>query len=156
MQNFIKDIQLDLVIMGMNAHDKKKAFQSLAKKAAPFCGLPESELFEKLMLCEEKASSGIGDGVAIPHIKSEKLKKPFVALVRLSQPIPFNALDDEPVDIICLVLSKDSEGPVYLRRLSRITRMLRHEDLRRNLREAKDENAMRAALSDSSEWMIAA
>lgn len=156
MQNFAKDIRLDHIIPNLKAGDKEKAFQAIAEQVAPLCGVTTEGLFNKLIQREAQASSGIGDGVAIPHVKFQRLEKPFVTLIRLGHPIAFNALDDAPVDIICLVLSQESEGPVYLRRLSRITRMLRNEDLRRSLRDAKDEDSIRIVMSDSSEWMIAA
>jgi len=156
MRNSVKDIQLDLVVPDLAAVNKKKVFQILAKQAAPFCGLDERDLFERLMEQEKQSGSGIGDGVAIAHLTPENLERPFVAFVKLEKPVAFQALDDEPVDLVCLVLSPEKDGPLHLQRLSRITRLMRHKALRRNLRSAQSESAIRSVMTDSAEWVIAA
>lgn len=157
MQDLGKDIRLDLIIPNMKVNNRKQALEALSEKAAPLCGLSEAELFDNLIGREKGANSGIGDGVAIPHAKLGQIKKPFIALARLDNPISYDSVDDEPVNLICLVLSPAQEGPIYLQHLSRISRLLRRRELRKQLQNAKDANAIKAAFEMAlADWAIAA
>ncbi|GJL85596.1 MAG: nitrogen regulatory protein [Micavibrio sp.] len=157
MRNFVKDIRIDLIIPNMKVNNRRQALEALTEKAAPVCSISKPELLDHLISREETANSGIGDGVAIPHIKFRQLDKPFIALARLDEAVAFDSIDGEPVSLICMVLSPEQEGPLYLQRLSRISRLLRRKELRQQLLNAKDAKAMCTAVESAlTDWAVAA
>lgn len=149
MHGYSNGICVDHVIVDFNATDKRDALSLLAHRVAPLCGLAADEIFESLSGRDRTLHSGIGEGVAIPHVRMKRIKKPFVTIARLTDAIPYNSADNEPVNLICMVLSPAQEGPAYLQRLSRISRLLRRKELRTQLLAARNENEMRAALTSA-------
>ena len=157
MHGFIKDFQIDLIIPNMKVKSRRQALEALAEKAAPLCGLLASDLLDYLTDSEETANSGIGDGVAIPHARLRQIDKSFIALARLDNAIAYDSVDNEPVNLICMVLSPEDEGPLSLQRLSRISRLLRRKELRQQLLGAKNAEAMDAVIESAlAMWAIAA
>lgn len=153
---FGKNIHPDLILPHMKAISQKQAFQVLAREAAPVCGLPEKDIEKRLAQQERKQSSGIGDGVAIPHLHFRRIDQPCIVLARLDQPIEYEALDGQPVDLICMLLAPIRDGALNLQRLAFISRMFRNARLRERLREAQSKDAIKTALLDSPELMKAA
>ncbi len=149
MQSYSKDICVDLIISDLNAADRSEALSTLARHAAPLCGLAADEIFGALNGSDRTAHSGIGDGIAIPHVRMKRIKRPFIAIARLANAIPYKSVDNEPVNIICMVLSPTQEGPLYLQRLSRISRLLRRKELQTQLLTARNENDMRNAIASA-------
>jgi PTS system nitrogen regulatory IIA component len=149
MRNFSDDIYLDLILPHMKAISRKQALQVLAREASPLCNLAEEEILKHLLENAAHGRSGIGEGVAIPHARFENLAKPCIILARLDKAIEYDALDGAPVDIICAILSPESDGPLNLQRLALITRVLRGITLCQRLREAGSTDAIRAALLES-------
>lgn len=156
MNNFSKDIRFNLILPEVKADNNKRAFAAIAEQTAPLCGLPEADLLERFLDREKIASSGIGGGVAIPHMKFRRLDKPFMILAKLSKEVEFKAVDGEPVDLVCIIMSPDKDGPVHLRRLSRVTRMLRNAMLCDRLRAADDVKSMIDVLMENDQLMMAA
>ena len=113
-------------------------------------------LLDCMMDKEKDATSGVGHGVAIPHLKLSGIDKPFTALVSLNNALDFEAPDNKPVDLVCLVISPESDGPLHLRRLSRISRMLHNESLHEKICETDDADAIHALFMAPEEWMMAA
>ncbi len=105
-------ISQEAVVVGLKASSKKQAIQELATKAAELTGLSEREIFDTLLQRERLGSTGVGHGVAIPHGKLVKLDKLVGFFARMEKPIDFDALDDQPVDLIFLLLAP--EGPVRI------------------------------------------
>lgn len=97
-----------------------------------------------------------GDGVIVADTKLKGLKAPLIALSTLHDDIDFNAPDGVGANIFCIVLSPESQGVVHLRLISRIVRLLKHEDIRAGLLSARDEHEMRVVLGDSEQYMMAA
>ncbi len=149
-------IHFDLLCLDISAMSAKQVLQHLAKDCAAYISCDEHELLSALLLRERNAPSGIGGGVAIPHLQLPGLKERFVCLVTLQHPAEFGAADDQPADIVCLLLSPEAHGNIHLRGLSRITRMLQNPQLQKRLREAEDEQVMRAFLTDPDGWLLAA
>ncbi|HBR68858.1 MAG TPA: transcriptional regulator [Rhodospirillaceae bacterium] len=149
MHGYSNGICVDLVIADLKAADKRDALSLLAHRVAPLCGLAADEIFEALSGRNRTLHSGIGEGIAIPHVRMKRIKKPFVTIAKLENAIPYNSVDDEPVNLICMVLSPTQEGPLYLQRLSRISRLLRRKELRMQLLAARNENDMRAAIASA-------
>ena len=93
-------IKPEAVIGSLKANSKKQAIQAIAEKAAELTGIPEREIFETLLQREKLGSTGVGGGIAIPHGKLASLERIFGLFARLPKPIDFEALDDQPVDLV--------------------------------------------------------
>jgi PTS system nitrogen regulatory IIA component len=86
--------------------------------------------------------------VAIFHLSSNKIAKPFTAFARLTHLVDFNSIDSQPVDMVFLLMSPAYDGPLHLRRLSRITRRFKNEKFRESLRGASDSELLYALWND--------
>jgi nitrogen PTS system EIIA component len=135
------------VIPALKVTSKKQAIQELAGKAAKLTGQNERTVFETLMQREKLGSTGVGNGIAIPHGKLVKLEKLFGLFARLERPVDFDALDGQPVDLIFLLLAPEAAGADHLKALARVARLLRDPDVARKLRESRDAEALYAVLT---------
>ncbi len=135
------------VIPALQVTTKKQAIQALAAKAAELTGHNERAIAEILLQREKLGSTGVGNGIAIPHGKLPKLGRLFGLFARLEHPIDFEALDNQPVDVIFLLLAPEAAGADHLRALARIARLLRDADVAQKLRESQDANALYAVLA---------
>jgi PTS system nitrogen regulatory IIA component len=138
------------VIPALKVNSKKQAIQELAAKAAKLTGQNERVIFETLLQREKLGSTGIGDGIAIPHGKLPKLEKLFGMFARLDRPVDFDALDGQPVDLIFLLLAPEAAGADHLKALARVARLLRDGETVRKLRESRDAEALYAVLALST------
>src|SRR5215813_9813562 len=134
------------VVPALKVNSKKQAIQELAARAAELTGHPEREILEILQQREKLGSTGIGNGIAIPHGKLPKLEKLFGLFARLDRPIDFEALDGQPVDLVFLLLAPETAGADHLKALARVARLLRDADVARKLRESRDGEAIYAVL----------
>jgi PTS system nitrogen regulatory IIA component len=134
------------VIPALKVNSKKQAIQELAAKAAQLTGQGDRTIFETLMQREKLGSTGVGNGIAIPHGKLPKLGKLFGLFARLDRAIEFDALDGQPVDLIFLLLAPEAAGADHLKALARIARLLRDPEVARKLRESRDAEAIYAVL----------
>ena len=96
---------------------------------------------------EKLGSTGVGNGIAIPHGKLPKLDKLFGLFARLDRPIDFEALDGQPVDLVFLLLAPEAAGADHLKALARVARLLRDPEVARKLRESRDAEALYAVLT---------
>jgi PTS system nitrogen regulatory IIA component len=135
------------VIPALKVNSKKQAIQELAAKAAKLTGQNERGIFDTLMQREKLGSTGVGNGIAIPHGKLVKLDKLFGLFARLERPVDFDALDGQPVDLIFLLLAPEAAGADHLKALARVARLLRDPDVARKLRESRDAEALFAVLT---------
>ncbi|MEE2995722.1 MAG: PTS IIA-like nitrogen regulatory protein PtsN [Pseudomonadota bacterium] len=134
----IEDIlSADRIVTSLDAGSKKHALQELAGKAASQTGLQEHEIFDVLMQRERLGTTGVGSGIAIPHGKMPDLDELFGCFARLDNPVDFDAVDGEPVDLIFLLLAPESVGADHLKALARISRVLRNAGKCDKLRLAK-------------------
>jgi nitrogen PTS system EIIA component len=140
-------VALDAIIPALKVNGKKQALQELAAKAAQICGQSEKQIFETLMQREKLGSTGVGNGVAIPHGKLPKLSKLFGLFARLERPVDFESLDGQPVSLIFLLLAPEGAGADHLKALARVARVLRDPDTARKLRESRDAEAIYAVLA---------
>lgn len=134
----------------LRASSKKQALQELASQAAALTGREQREIFETLLQRERLGSTGVGNGIAIPHGKLGGLDKLFGMFARLEKPIDFEALDGAPVDLVFLLLAPEAAGADHLKALARVARMLRDPDVVEKLRATRDATAMRAILTAAS------
>jgi PTS system nitrogen regulatory IIA component len=135
------------VIPALRVNSKKQALQELAAKAAELCGQNEKVIFEILLQREKLGSTGVGNGIAIPHGKLPKLSKLFGLFARLERPIDFEALDGQPVDLVFLLLAPEGAGADHLKALARVARLLRDSEVARKLRQSRDAEAIYAVLA---------
>jgi PTS system nitrogen regulatory IIA component len=156
MSPIIRDIQTDLIIPDLEASNARQVFHALANEIALRTSIPADIAFEDMVTKEQKSASGIGDGVAIPHLKMRGLIEPFMMLVRLKDKIDFGSSDGKGVDLVFLLVSPESDGPLHLRRLARISRVLKNDTLTSQLRKATDAYAMRALFMAPDSWLMAA
>lgn len=156
MSDIVKDLQVDLVITHMDAANKKQALEIIAAHMAQEIKCPQAMIYDRLMDKEKMASSGIGNGVAIPHMRILHMERPVTMLAKLATPITFKALDNKPVDVICTLISPRKDGPLHLRRLSRLTRMLGEENVLERIRESQDPDMIRSLMISPAGWLLAA
>jgi PTS system nitrogen regulatory IIA component len=135
------------VIPALKVNSKKQVIQELAAKAAQLTGQAERAVFETLMQREKLGSTGVGNGIAIPHGKLAKLAKLFGLFARLDRPVDFEALDGQPVDLVFLLLAPETAGADHLKALARVARLLRDPEVARKLRESRDAEAIYAVLT---------
>jgi PTS system nitrogen regulatory IIA component len=137
----------DAVLPALKVNSKKQALQELAAKAAELTGQSERGIFEILLQREKLGSTGVGNGIAIPHGKLPKLNKLFGLFARLERPIDFEALDGQPVDLVFLLLAPEGAGADHLKALARVARLLREADVVQKLRQSRDADALYAVLA---------
>jgi PTS system nitrogen regulatory IIA component len=135
------------VIPALKVNGKKQAIQELAARAAELTGQSERAILEVLLQREKLGSTGVGNGIAIPHGKLPKLGRLFGLFARLERPIDFEALDSQPVDLIFLLLAPEAAGADHLKALARVARLLRDPEITRKLRESGDADAIYAVLA---------
>ena len=156
MNDYGRDLHFDVVLPRLKAMSFKQVLRQFAHHASEHLNVSEERLYNMLVEKEEKASSGIGDNIAIAHLKAVGPQKPFNMLATLQRPVECNAIDDEPVDVVCLVLSPETDGPYHLRRLARVSRLLTNDQLHKRLHDARDEQEIRSLLIDPEGWLMAA
>jgi PTS system nitrogen regulatory IIA component len=133
------------VVINRHPSDKAHLLDDLAHRAAAALGLPQEMILSALSNCEELGSTGTGNGVALPHARLSGVSKPFAILARLNKAIDFDAIDGEPVDIVCLLLlPTDTEEVGH--ELACAARVLRDAEVLRNLRRAADHTEAYRAL----------
>lgn len=141
---------------GIKAITKNQIIQNLAWKVGRLTPVDMTWLSEQLLLNEKKESSGIGNGVAIPHLKSTPLQKPFLMMAKLETPVDFASIDGAPVDLICVVLSPATASMNHLPLLSKVTRLLREQSILDALRKAETRDEMEIILNPQAPNILAA
>lgn len=119
------------VVLDLDAPSKTGLLHMLSAIAARQLGIGETAIFSALDNREKLGSTGIGEGIAIPHAAIADLKEPFALFARLSKPVDFEAIDDSPVDIVALLLVPVEKSSANLNLLAGLARILRSEKIRR-------------------------
>jgi nitrogen PTS system EIIA component len=135
------------IIPALKVNGKKQALQEIAAKAAALTGLGDRAILEILLQREKLGSTGVGNGVAIPHGKLPKLDRVFGLFARLERPVDFEALDGQPVDLVFLLLAPEGAGADHLKALARVARLLRDPEVARKLRSSTDAETLYAVLA---------
>lgn len=138
------------ILPALRANNKKQVIQEIAAKAAELTGQNERAILEILLQREKLGSTGVGNGVAIPHGKLPNLTRLFGLFARLERPVDFEALDGRAVDLVFLLLAPEGAGADHLKALARVARLLRDQDVAHKLRESRDEAALYAVLALST------
>ena len=140
-------LQPEGIIPALRVHTKKQLLVELASTASKITGIPEREIFDVVLQRERLGSTGVGAGIAIPHGKLKALAKITGVFARLETPVDFEALDDQPVDLVFMLLAPEGAGADHLKALSRIARALRDQDLVARLRSSDTVPAIEACLN---------
>ncbi len=139
------------VMAQLRAGNKKQVLLEIARRAATATGIAERQIYDVLAERERLASTGLGRGLAIPHGKLPGLDRLCGVFARLERPIPFDAYDNRPVDLVFALLAPADAGAEHLRALARVSRLLRDDAIRQKLRGADNPDALYALLTDRSE-----
>ena len=140
-------IGLDAVIPSLRVATKKQALQELSERAGHLANLPEREIFDALLQRERLGSTGVGDGIAIPHGKLVKCERMFGMVARLDRAIEFEAIDGAPVDLVFVLIAPEWAGADHLKALAQIARFTRMPGRTAKLRAARDAASIYAELS---------
>jgi nitrogen PTS system EIIA component len=127
------DVTIDLA-----ATDKQKLLSALARKAGEIVDVRPELVLAELEKREELGSTGVGGGIALPHARFDQVGKPVGVFVRLRKPIAFDAVDEQPVDIVFLLLLPQTPDGDTLGALAAIARKLRKPEIATALREARN------------------
>jgi PTS system nitrogen regulatory IIA component len=138
----------DSVVAKLKVSSKKQALQELAQRAAKIARLPERRIFEGLVGRERLGTTGVGQGIAIPHAKFPELNRLYGLFARLEQPIDFDAVDERPVDLIFVLLAPGDAGAEHLKALALVSRLLRNQTVCAKLRGSDDASALYALLTE--------
>jgi PTS system nitrogen regulatory IIA component len=134
----------DGIVLRSGASSKRQALHVVAEAAADALNLDETRVLDALLEREALGSTGLGNGVAIPHARLEGLTQIRAVFVRLDTPVPYDAVDDRPVDLILALFAPPRDGAEHLRALAAVSRALRSAELRENLRQARTVDAVKA------------
>lgn len=130
------------VIARLRAPSKKHLMHYISAYASESTGLPAKQIFSNLTRRERLGTTGVGNGIAIPHAKMEALDGPYALFATLEQPIDFDAIDDRPVDLILMLLSPEYAGTDMLRALAGITRVLRDKRMVDDLKQVYEHEGL--------------
>jgi PTS system nitrogen regulatory IIA component len=130
---------------------KRQVLKELADHAAELVGIDAQRLLDALIERERLGTTAVGHGIAIPHARLDELKSVVGLFAKLDQPIDFEALDDQPSDLIFLLLAPNSADAESLKALARVSRVLRDTGLQQRLRQAVDGEAIYRMLTEKPE-----
>jgi len=130
------------VISPLKASTKKQVLQEFAERAAELSGASAREIFDALLHRERLGSTGIGDGVAIPHGRLAGVDSIVGVFARLDRPIDFDSLDGAPVDLVFMILTPETSGADHLKALACAARLLRDPSCAATLRSTRDAAAI--------------
>ena len=136
-------------LVNFEASSKKNVLDELSKLAEKDIKIDSRILLEALTKREKLGSTAVGNGIAIPHANCPDIDKPKVFVALLSNSLDFNANDDQPVDIIFLLLAPDNSGSEHLQALALVSRLLRNKELTTKLRGCKNTESAYAVISQS-------
>ncbi len=131
-------LSTDAVLARLEAPTKKQVLLDMARHAAKVLQLDEHIIFSTLWEREQLGTTGVGHGIAIPHGRIVGLSEVKGFFARLVTPVPFEAVDDRPVDLVFLLLAPESAGADHLHALATVSRLLRNAPLCEELRHAED------------------
>lgn len=131
----------------VNVNSKRQALTVAAEVAARSAGLSPAVVTPAIMEREAAGSTGVGDGVALPHARIPGLDRLCAAFLRLDAPVPFDALDGQPVDLVLVLLAPaEASGAEHIQALARVARLFRQPEIRRQIRKAQSADAIHALL----------
>ena len=141
-------LSLNDILLGVDAPDKERVFEAVARLLQGRCGFAQSQLVDSLIAREECGSTGIGHGVAIPHARIKGLARPFGVYVRTRLPIPFDAPDGKPVSDLIVIFVPEQAAQQHLRLLAEVAEIFGDGRLRHQLHATNDPAEVYRLLSE--------
>ena len=141
----------EAIVVNLHAGSKKQALQELAALASNLTAVDEQLIFDTLVDRERLGSTGVGQGIALPHGRFEQVTEIFGLFGRLNKPVDFESVDEKPVDLIFVLLVPESAGANHLKALASVSRLLRIKTLCAKLRGARDPDAVYALLCGAAD-----
>jgi len=138
------------VSLRVSASNKRQVLSVIADVAARTLGVDADVALEGLLEREAAGSTGVGQGVALPHARIKGLDRVQAVFVRLETPVAYGALDDKPVDLLVALFAPPEANSQHLRALARVSRMMRLPELREQLRQARSADAIHVLLARES------
>jgi nitrogen PTS system EIIA component len=135
------------VALRAGAPGKRQALSLVADVAGRVLGVDAHKTLEGLMDREAAGSTGVGEGVAIPHARLDGLDRVRAVVVRLDTPVAFDSVDDKPVDLLVALFAPRDANAQHLRALARVARMMRQPETRVALRQARSADAIHVLLT---------
>ena len=139
------------IVYRSSADSKRQALSVAADAASKRMNAKASDILDALMEREAQGSTGVGRGVALPHARLPGLERMKAVVVRLERPVAFDAVDDQPVDIVFALFAPETAQTEHLRALARVSRLLRQGEVREHIRQARSPDAIYAILSREAE-----
>ena len=136
------------VVAALKVQGKKQLLQDLSARAAAIVRLPDRRIFETLNERERLGTTGVGQGIAIPHGRLADIDKITGVFARLDPAIEYDAVDNLPVDLVFMLLAPEGAGADHLKALARVSRLLRNQTVCEKLRAAKSAEALYAILTE--------
>ena len=137
----------DCVVTGIKANSKRQVLQELSKKAAEITGLSERTIFDIILERESLGTTGVGNGVAIPHGRIDSIKKVHGIFAKLENAIDFESVDSKPVDLVFMLLAPEAAGADHLKALAKVSRTVKDETTRNSIRASDNNEAIYALLN---------
>ena len=135
--------------VNLRSREKREIIAELVENLEKAHGLSSGgEILDRVLKREGMMSTGIGNGIAIPHGKLPELNKLYGLFARLEKPIDFDAVDDQPVDLIFLLLAPEGAGADHLKALARVSRLLRDRKTCEKLRGSDEAEALYSLLTE--------
>lgn len=135
------------ILLDLPASSKKRAFEQAGLLFENNQGVARAKVFDSLFARERLGSTGLGQGVAIPHGRIKGLKEAVAAFVRVAEPIPFDAPDGQPVSVMIFLLVPEQASQAHLDLLSELAQMLSDKAFRQSLLDSANPEAVHAALT---------
>lgn len=121
------------ILIDLDVASKKRVFEQVGLLIENTCGIARSDVFDSLFAREKLGSTGLGQGVAIPHGRAKGLKEAVGVFIRLAQPIPFDAPDGKPVQCLFVLLVPEQATDLHLQVLSELAQLFSSRTLREQL-----------------------
>jgi PTS system nitrogen regulatory IIA component len=144
-------LDFDAISTRLSGGNKRSLLQQLSHMAAQRLGVDQATILASLTEREQLGSTGLGQGVAIPHGRLEGLTRIYGLFARLAEPLDYKAIDGKPVDLVFLLLSPPDVGAEHLKALAAISRVTRHGPTLDKMRGARSRDALAAVLMGADE-----
>lgn len=135
------------VLLDLDAGSKKRVFEQAGMLFESHLGIARSTVFDSLFAREKLGSTGLGQGIAIPHGRIKGLKQAAGAFIRLSEPVPFDSPDGRPVNMLFVLLVPEQATEQHLQILSELAQRFAERTFRESLSTATDPAAVVALFS---------
>ena len=140
----------NMIFLNFEANNKEEAIEKFINSLEKTGTIKEPNALKDALLEREKlGTTGVGNGIAMPHARSSAIKDLTVAFFRSEKGIDFKSMDSEPVHLVFLLLAPVTAGGPYLKLLAKISRLLRGDDFRTALMEVKDVAAVLQIIQDN-------